>query len=254
MSIKHFSMADILGAQTQIDARTRLGMDIPEELTAISWADTATTEARTHKTNMDKYPLEKVRSVYFATHVETDGNLPGQNSLLSLGMVACAMETKDGKLIPLDMLKPIHIFYTELKPTGNEFDEEMQNSLLDRNELLHSGADPVAEMDVLYEWVNTLTHAYGGFANPVFVGYPLAHSWMFTYWYLMNYSRKGSPFGDNSYVDLATLFADKLKQPFGRRPHYRNGPKELMLKRPEISDSLGMARVYGGMFTNLLDL
>lgn len=254
MSTKHFSMAEIHGAQKQIKSRTRLGMDVPPELREMAEAEIATVEAGTGKTNIDQYPLEEVRSVYYATHVETDGPLPGRNSLLTLGMAACAVETKDGKFIPLDMLDPIHVFYAELKPVGREFDWDMEESMLDRDELMKSGAEPDAEMNGLHEWVSTLTSAYGGYANSIFVGYPLTTTWMFTYWYLMNYSLKGSPFDENSHVDLATLFAEKLKRPFGRMPYYRNGPKDLMLRRPEPSDSLGMARVYGGMFTNLLAL
>lgn len=253
MSTYHFSMAEIHGAKKQIEARTFLGMDVPQELKDIAGAEIATAEARTHKTNLDSYPLEQITAVYYTAHVEADGNVPGRHSMLSLGMSACALETKDGKFIPLDMTYPLHGFYTELKPVGEVFDGEVAEPM-DRENLINSGADPEAEMNRLQEWVSTLSSAYGGFATPMFVGYPLVSAWGFVHWYLMTYAKKGSPFIERATVDIATLLTYKTNMPFGRPLYSRGIPKEIRLGKPDPSNSLGIARTYGGMFNNLINL
>lgn len=253
MSTYHFSMAEIHGAKKQIEARTFLGMDVPQELRDIAGAEIATAEARTHKTNLDSYPLEQITAVYYTAHVEADGNVPGRHSMLSLGMSACALETKDGRLIPLDMNDPLHGFYTQLKPVGEVFDEETAE-LMDRDKLIQTGADPETEMNRLQEWVNPLSSAYGGFATPMFVGYPLVSTWGFVHWYLMTYTKKGSPFIERATVDLATLLSGKTNLSFGRPLYSRSVPKEIRLGKPNPSNSLGMARNYGGMFNSLIDL
>lgn len=252
MSHHNFTMADIHAAKKQIQARKALGLDIDPRLIEVAEAECATSEAGTGKTNLDLYPFDKVRYVYFAAHVESDGPIPGKFSMLSLGMNACAIENNDGKLIRLDPKDPINSFYTDLKPVTNNFDEEyLERTWLDRDDLIENGTNPEEEMNDLCEWVTALSCSYGGFTKPIFLGYPLAYSWMFTYWYLMSYSKKGSPFDENAQVDIATLFSEKLDQPFARRPHYRNGPKELMLSWPDFPDSLGHAKGYGTMFNNL---
>lgn len=252
MSQKHFSMADIHSAQKQIKCREALGLDIDPQLIEVAEASVATAEAGTGKTNLDSFVLDKVRAIYFATHIESDGPIPGKFSLLSVGMNACAIETMKGELISLDPNDPINSFYTDLKPVTDNFDEEyLERTWLDRHDLVDNGTDPEEEMDDLYEWVTTLSGSYGGFTQPIFLGYPLTRSWMFIYWYLMTYSAKGSPFDENSQVDIATLFSVKLDRPFARMPYYRNGPKEMMLSHPDFPDSLGHAKVYGTMFNNL---
>lgn len=244
MTTPAYTMADIRGAQLQIESMEKFGRAIPDKLHALANASVSTGET-------SPYPFDKVVEVYFSTDVESDGPIPGPYSMSSIGMVACSYRTKSNKLVRLDLDDPNNCFYAELKPISDEFvPEAAAVSGLDRAELIANGLEPVEAMDAAHKSITAITRAYGGFARPVFVGYPLGFDWMFTYWYLMNFAKDGSPFGHSSHLDIKTLYAEKAGLPI-RGIGKRSIPKELHSKRKHTHHALDDAREQGDLFNNV---
>lgn len=250
----YFSMCDIEDARTQINARTKLGLPISQELHDVANASVATRQAgRNGKTNLMALPYDDVEEVYFSADIESDGPIPGPYSMSSLGLVACAYRTKTGKHVRLDLDDERHCFYAELKPISDNFiPEAAAVAGLDRSMLITDGLEPVKAMTDLSRMIQTVTEAYGGFARPVFVGYPLGFDWMFVYWYLMNYSKDGSPFGHSSHLDIKTLFAQKSGKPI-RSIGKRSIPKTLKSKRKHTHNALDDAREQADLFNNIVE-
>lgn len=251
MTDLRYTAVEIRGAQIQIDNLTKLGRPVDPILHDIAGAENATSEAGTNISNASEYPLDKVVEVYFSTDVESDGPIPGPYSMSSIGMVACSYRTKSNKLIRLDLDDPKNCFYAELKPISEKFSPEAAAVAgLDRAELIRNGTDPVEAMDVANDTITTLTKSLGGFARPIFVGYPLGFDWMFTYWYLMNFAKDGSPFGHSGHIDIKSLYAEKAGVPVTGISK-RRIPKELHSGRKHTHNALDDAREQGDLFNNI---
>jgi hypothetical protein len=252
MSDLYFTAAEQAGARAQIRALTKLGKPVNPILHDIANSRPATQEAGINgKRNHSELPIDAVSEVYFSTDVESDGPIPGPFSMSSIGIVATSYRTKSNKLVRLDMDDPANCFYAELKPISEHFiPEAAAVSGLDRDELVRNGTDPVEAMNDAFDTIETLTDAYGGFARSVFVGYPLGFDWLFTYWYLMNYAEKGSPFGHSSHLDIKTLYSEKAGVPVAAVGK-RRIPKSLHSKRKHTHHALDDAREQGDLFNNI---
>lgn len=247
-----YTLVDIEAARKQVKARTKLGLDIPDAIYDVANAEVATREAGNGKTTLLPLPYDKAVEVYFSADIEADGSIPGPYSMSSFGVVACSYRTKDGKHVPLDLDLAQHSFYAELKPISDNFvPEKAAVAGLDRATLIAEGLEPVEAMTALSQMVQTVTEAYGGFARPVFVGYPLGFDWMFIYWYLMNFSEEGSPFGHSSHLDIKTLFAEKAGKPI-RSIGKRSIPRYLHSKRKHTHNALDDAREQADLFNNIV--
>lgn len=252
MSELYFTAAEQASARSQIRSLEKLGKPVNPVLHDIANSKPATQEAgingkRTHS----ELPIDKVMEVYFSTDVESDGPIPGPFSMSSIGIVATSYRTKSNKLVRLDMDDPVNCFYAELKPISENFIlEAAAVSGLDRDELVRNGTDPVKAMSDASNKIETLTEAYGGFARSVFVGYPLGFDWLFTYWYLVNYAEKGSPFGHSGHLDIKTLYAEKAQVPLTGSSK-RRMPKSLHSKRKHTHHALDDAREQGDLFNNI---
>lgn len=253
----YYSMVDVQGAKKQIEALKSLNLAVDPALERIANAEFATQGAEVNgATNSTPYPLKKVMDVYFSTDIEADGPIPGPYSMSSIGMVACATLSKDGTFNRLDMDLDAHTFYAELKPISENFVEEKAavaaRTGLTREYLTAHGLEATDAMNQAFEKITTVTQAYGGYARPVFVGYPLGFDWLFTYWYLMNFADKGSPFGHSSHLDIKTLYATKASVPI-KGIGKRSIPKELMSKRKHTHKAIDDAREQGDLFCNIME-
>ncbi|MEV4344845.1 exonuclease [Actinoplanes sp. NPDC049596] len=126
--------------------------------------------------------------IFVSTDVETDGPIPGRNSLLSFGSAAFR---SDGTMIGTHTAN-----LTTLPGAGADPDtmawwarnpEAWQNCRSDPR-------DPGEAMSDYRGWLEALP------GKPVFVGYPAAFDFMFVYWYLVRFTG-GSPFS-HSALDL----------------------------------------------------
>lgn len=252
MSDLYFTAAEQASARFQIRSLTKLGLPVNPALHDIANSKPATKEAGINgRTKHSELPIDDVSEVYFSTDVESDGPIPGPFSMSSIGIVATSYRTKSNKLVRIDMDNPVNCFYAELKPISENFiPEAAAVSGLDRAELVRSGLEPAKAMTDAANAIETLTEAYGGFARSVFVGYPLGFDWLFTYWYLVNYAEKGSPFGHSSHLDIKTLYAQKAGVPVAAVGK-RRIPKELHSKRKHTHHALDDAREQGDLFNNI---
>ena len=141
--------------------------------------------------------------LFISVDVETDGPIPGANSMLSIGAAAFTgdrrmhgtfsanLELLDGAVPDEDTMKWWSI-------QGAAWDAHRKN-------LRH----PAHAMVDFIAWVADMTVASGG--KPVFVGYPAGFDFTFVYWYLISFVGQ-SPFAftalDIKTYAMAVLGAD----------------------------------------------
>ncbi len=131
----------------------------------------------------------------FSVDVETDGPIPGDYSLLSLG--ACLIDSPD-----------VEAFYVEMQPIFSLFEPEaLRVNGLDRDRLLREGKPPRIAMEEFASWVNAIVAARGE-VRPVYVALNAPFDWSFTHWYMMHYLG-ADPFGHSAW-DIRAHFAGVL--------------------------------------------
>lgn len=184
--------------------------------------------------------------VYISADLEADGRLPGQHSMLSFGLSVAG--AYDGETF--ERRDPeATTFYRELKPISEEWEPEaLAVAGLDRNHLLHHGADPAVAMTEARKWVR----AVAGKSRPVLVAYPLAFDWLFLYWYFTRFAEGGSPFGFSSCLDMKTMYAVKAKVVITRSTKSQM-PPFLLSRRPHQHHALADAIEQAELFANLFE-
>jgi len=177
--------------------------------------------------------------IYVSTDVETDGPIPGPNSMLSFGSAAFS---RDKKLIdtftanlhtlPGAVGAPETIAWWQTQPEAWA-------------ECRCEPQDPAAAMKAYLAWLKRLP------GKPVFVGYPAAFDFLFVYWYLIRFAGE-SPFS-HSALDIKTYAMAMLGTEY-RETVKRNMPKEWFSDRPHTHKALDDAIAQGELFCNMLAL
>jgi len=137
------------------------------------------------------YPAVVARAeIYVSTDVETDGPIPGPNSMLSF---ASAAYTADKALVGTFSANLVTLpDATGDAATMEWWSSQPQAWVSCRTDL----QDPVAAMTQYRDWLDALP------GRPVFVGYPAAFDFLFVYWYLIRFAGS-SPFS-HSALDIKT--------------------------------------------------
>ena len=184
--------------------------------------------------------------VYISADVEADGPIPGRYSMLAFGLAVAG--ARDGAAFR--RADPAaQTFYRELRPISDSFDPEaLAVSGLDRDRLLREGAEPRAALSDAASWVREVA----GVARPVLVAYPLGFDWMFLYWYFVEFSATGSPFGFSSFLDMKTMYAVKADVPVGAATK-RQMPRSLLSSRRHTHHALDDAIEQAELFCNLVE-
>lgn len=189
---------------------------------------------------------EPTLDVYFSADVETDGPIPGPYSMLSLALVYAG--TYDGAQFvkPDDYSDSI---YKELRPISQEYQPEaMAVNGLNRERLWISGEDPAEAMTSVAEWVRKRS----GAGNPVLVAYPLTFDWTWLYWYLVRYSRTGSPFDYSRGYDIKTAVATKTGRTLSSSGRSKL-PDLIRSTRPHthhaLDDAIEQAEIFAKVFS-----
>jgi hypothetical protein len=182
--------------------------------------------------------------LYISADVETDGPIPGKYSMLSFGLSCVA--TYDGsefRRIAADGTT----LYKELRPISRAFDPEaLAVNGLDRNALKSRGEFPAAAMREAFYWVRSVA----GGRRPVVVAYPASFDWMWLYWYFVNFTEEGSPFGFSGCLDIKTMLAIKVGTPLSRASKSQL-PPELAPTLLHTHNALDDAKEQGELFANL---
>lgn len=181
---------------------------------------------------------------YFSADVETDGPIPGPFSMLSFALVYSG--SFDGVTFLPERELNEH-FYAELRPISEEFQvEALAVNKIDRQRLLREGQDPGEAMTAAAQWVYSIAAG----RRPVLVAYPLSFDWTWLYWYLIRYSRAGSPFDHSGCFDVKTAFAVKAGLPIARSSR-KNLLLELHTGHPHTHHALADARQQADLFQSL---
>jgi hypothetical protein len=183
--------------------------------------------------------------VYISVDIEADGPIPGVYSMLAIGL--CVAGTFDGTTY--EMRDPaVDTFYRELQPASDEVDTKaLLVSGLDRDQLIHTGANPAKAVAEAAAWVRRQSGSH----RPVLVGYPLVFDWMFLHWYFVRYCGE-SPFGFSGGLDMKSIYQSKARVTIDRAG--RNDlPEELASTGPHthnaLDDAIEQAQIFSRLFT-----
>lgn len=176
--------------------------------------------------------------VYVSTDIETDGPIPGPNSMVSFGSAAYTIDgvcvgTFSANLhqLPGALMDPV---------TKREFwDKNPEAWAACRKDL----RDPQEAMLAYAEWVAGLP------GKPAFVGYPATFDFMFVYWYFMKFTG-ASPFSFSA-IDVKTYVMAVLKTDF-RESTKRNMPKHWFSTAKHTHIAIDDAIEQGELFINIL--
>ncbi len=183
--------------------------------------------------------MSKSEEIYISVDIEADGPIPGPNSMLSLGAAAF---NADGDMVGtfsvnFDLLPGA----TPDPDTMKWWGEPKQKAAWDacRMDLV----SPVCGMTLFVDWVE-------GFNGvPVFVGYPAAYDWIFTYWYIRRFTDE-SPFSFSA-LDVKTYAMCMLKCGY-RSVSKKAFPKRWLSSHKHTHVALDDAIEQGEIFINML--
>lgn len=176
--------------------------------------------------------------LYVSVDVETDGPIPGPNSMLSIGAAAFRPDSE----------KPISRFSANLLTLdGAAADPETAVWWATQPrawEAARRGAkDPAAVMQNFVAWVDHLE------GRPVFVGYPAGFDFLFVYWYIRRFGLK-SPFSFSA-IDIKTYAMAVLKKPY-RESVKKNMPARWFSEAPHTHVAVDDAIEQGVLFIRML--
>lgn len=175
---------------------------------------------------------------YISTDIETDGPIPGANSMLSLGSVAYDAAGKEFAAFEINL---------ETLPGAAADPETMAWWRTEPEAWTAARANPVeagAAMRRYLGWVEALP------GKPVFVAYPLLFDMMFVYWYLIRFCGR-SPFSFSG-IDIKTMAYAAMGSESYRDASKNRMPKHWLPQaaaRPHVA--IEDAREQGRLFFNI---
>jgi hypothetical protein len=175
--------------------------------------------------------------IYVSTDVETDGPIPGANSMLSFGSAAyLANKTLVGTFTAnLETLPGAEPNPSTMEWWGSQ-PEAWAACRIDPQ-------PPEEVMPTYVDWLNQLP------GRPVFVGYPAAFDFMFVYWYLIRFAGE-SPFSFFA-LDIKTYAMAMMKTGY-RESVKGNMPQRWFDQYPHTHRALDDAIEQGALFCNML--
>lgn len=179
------------------------------------------------------------KELFISTDVETNGPIPGINSMLSLASLAI---DEDGNEISIF---EINLKELEGATKNKETMEWWKTNKEAYDETRKNILDPEIAISKYYDWLAELKKDF----NIVFVAYPVAFDFMWCFWYLMKFKGE-SPFGHNG-IDIRSYAMAMFKKSYNRSGK-NIYPEEwfdgLTLTHKAIDD----ARMQGHMFINMI--
>lgn len=139
---------------------------------------------------------------YIMVDVETDGPIPGDFSMISLGAVVVRPGLED-------------TFYGTFKPISDRYEEEALSVTGNtRASTIEQGRDPLTTMREFAEWIETTNKG-----RPRFISDNNGFDWMFVCWYFHHFLGE-NPFGYSS-TNLGSLYKGLVKDDFQNFKHLR---------------------------------
>lgn len=178
-----------------------------------------------------------MNEIYISCDIETNGPIPGDNSMLSLGAAAF---TSDGK-----MLSTFYINFKEIegskpnKDTMEWWDKNKEAYQATRQNIVDAGQ----AIGQFVSWVNKIE------GKPVCVCYPAGFDFTWIYWYMIHFGYQ-SPFSFSA-LDIKTYVSAMLKLPY-RESSKKNMPKRWFSDAKHTHIALDDAIEQGQLFCNML--
>lgn len=184
--------------------------------------------------------IKMKNTILFSVDVETNGSIPGDNSMLSLGAAAFAAD--NGQL-----LSTFYINFAELENSTPNADTMVWWSKNQEayDQTRQDVVDPKLGIGQFVSWVNKTC----GKDKPVFVGYPATFDFMFVYHYIIHFGYQ-SPFSFSA-LDIKTYACAMLKLPY-REATKKNMPKSWFSGDKHTHNALDDALEQGKLFINML--
>ncbi|MES2461550.1 MAG: 3'-5' exoribonuclease [Armatimonadota bacterium] len=178
-----------------------------------------------------------MNEIYISTDIETDGPIPGPNSMLSFGSAAYLADktlvstfSANLETLPSATGDAKTMAWWATQPAAWE---------AARSDL----QTPETALQNYVKWVKSLP------GKPVFVAYPAGFDFLFVYWYLIRFTGE-SPFS-HSALDMKT-FAMALMKTGYRDATKRNMPRRWFDRLPHTHCALDDAIEQGALFCNML--
>jgi hypothetical protein len=177
------------------------------------------------------------REIYVSTDIESDGPIPGPNSMLSLGSVAL---DADGA--------PLGEYSANLEPLPGATPDPRTMDWWRTQPAAYRACrldprPPAAVMPEYARWVEALP------GTPIFVAYPAGFDFLFVYWYLVRFAGR-SPFS-HSALDLKTYAMCLLGCGY-RDATKRRFPREWFTTKQHTHVALDDAREQGDLWMAML--
>jgi hypothetical protein len=175
--------------------------------------------------------------IYISTDVESDGPIPGVNSMLSFASAA---------FLPDKTMVGTFSANLELLEGAKGDAKTMEWWKTQPEAWAACRADtqaPEAAMRKYADWIKGLGH------KPVFVAYPAGFDFMFVYWYLIRFTG-ASPFSHTA-LDIKSYAMAMMRSEY-RQSTKRNMPKSWFSDTPHTHVALDDAIGQGLLFCNML--
>lgn len=171
--------------------------------------------------------------VFISVDVETDGPIPGDYSLQSIGAVLVD--------------SPAESFYVELKPISDRFvAEALEVTGLDRARLAREGVEPAEAMRRFDAWVRA---AVGRGGRAVFVAFNATFDWSFVHWYFVHFLGQ-SPFGIAG-LDVKAYYMGALGKRRWAETTKRHLEARFHSELPHTHNALDDAREQADVFAKI---
>lgn len=174
--------------------------------------------------------------IYISCDVETDGPIPGEFSMLSLGAVAfneegIKIDTFYSNLLPLPNAKqdPKTMQWWQTEKEAWELTQENQQQ-------------PEKTMSEFLSWLKSFNE------DVKLIGYPLPFDFMFIVWYLVKFTGK-NPLGHNG-IDIRSYYMGRADVNFDKSSK-NYIPNELHSTHPHTHHALDDAIGQGELFFNI---
>ncbi|HYF48994.1 MAG TPA: exonuclease [Planctomycetota bacterium] len=175
--------------------------------------------------------------IYISTDIETDGPIPGPNSMLSFGSVAFSAEKKCLGEFSANL---------ETLPGASGDPKTMEWWKSEPEAWAAARSNLRAPSEAMADYLKWLKSLPG---KPVFVAYPAGFDFLFVYWYLIRFTGE-SPFSFSS-LDMKSFAMAVLNVDY-RDATKKRMPKEWFEPVPHTHVALEDAREQGLLFCNML--
>ena len=176
--------------------------------------------------------------IYISTDIESDGPIPGPNSMLSLGAAA---------YLPNEKLVSTFSVNLATLPEAQGDPDTMRWWSERPKQWAECRKDPQPPKKAMTSFVGWVGQIPG---TPVFVGYPATYDFLFVYWYLIKFVGS-SPFSFSA-LDIKSFAMAVLKTPF-RGSTKKNMPKRWFHNLPRHTHvAVDDAIEQGALFCRIL--